>query len=340
MEDKNIYRKWYLNENIEIRNFIHWEIFKDSGAKRHTSDFILAGKEITLIHRFYPIGKFYYMRNQLIKRFENEKEPSFHVFRSHTRIKFVGDDEKPIELKKEWKDNMFGFDLIFDIDNKHFKKWWNKEGSLNHPDILKVVAEGLPEVYSETKIIKKFLDTYSIPYILNFSGTGFRICIEWDDIKDYFTLQDYGTITTQFIEWVLNKSNPKKEGGNNYKSFGEIQTGFALTRVLFSIHPLSKLICFPLNGNEFENFNLDMVNPENRLKSIKIVKSSNSLNKKRDGSFKRIFEDFKKDVKIDELHQQKQAEIKTIKNNEIKSKIFELYKQLPEDERKVLIEEL
>ena len=328
MSELNIYKQWYFNENREIREFILWVILKDTGAKRHSIDFILEGGKQDLVTRFYKIANYRFLIGQIKERFVDCKlEPSWHLFRSVACMKFVNDGQ-PVDLKSNFNEQIFGFDIIFDIDNKSFKKWWIKNNNLSHPDILNVISENLTIVKNETRMIKNILDKYKVPYILNFSGSGFRICIEWEDIKGYFILDDFGNLSNDFIKWVLNQCDYE------FKCFGEMQSGYCLTRTLYSLHPISKSVCYPLNDAEFNNFGLDMVNPYNVLKSIKIAKSSKSLNKKREGNFKAIFESFKKDVPLNKYA----IERREIKSNydKIKSQISELMMQLPEEERKTL----
>lgn len=349
MSDINIYKNWYFNENQKIREFILWEILKDTGAKRHSIDFILEGGKHDLVTRFYKIANYRFLIGQIKERFvDTELEPSWHLFRSVACMKFVNDGQ-PVDLKHNFNEQIFGFDIIFDIDNKHFKKWWLKTNDLNNPDILKVINENLTIVKFETRYIKKVLDKYKVPYILNFSGSGFRICIEWEDIKGYFIVDDFGNLSNDFIKWVLEQCKDKNwnataitpsgnegafiENPYEFMCFGEMQSGYCLSRALFSIHPISKLVCYALTDDEFDTFTLEMVNPYNVLKNIpNMPKSSQSLNKKRNGSFKEIFEAFRKDVPLNKYAtQKKEKEVKNYEN--IKKQIAELMKQLPENER-------
>lgn len=286
--NKKIYKNWYFNEKRDLREFIQWEIFKDTGSKRHSTDFILVGGKHDLIHRFYTIGTFRYMVGQIKERFVNcELEPSYHYFRSVAKLRFVEND-KPVNLKENFKNQIFGFDIIFDMDNKDFKKWWLKTDDLNSPDILKKVNENLTIVKNETSIIKKLLDKYKVPYVLNFSGSGFRICIEWNDISDYFNVNDFGETSTNFINWV------KDECKHEFECFGEVGSGYCLTRGLFTLHPVTKLVALPLTDAQFENFTIDMANPHHLLETLEIKPTNKPYNHKREGSFGNIFEEFKK----------------------------------------------
>lgn len=324
----DIYEEWYFNKDKSIREKILWEIFKDTGAKRHSIDFILEGGKHDISTRFYRCGNFRFFLGQIKERFvEKELPANWHFFRSIAYLRMT-EDEKPVDLQKNFNNQIFGFDIIFDIDNKHFKKWWRKEGELNHPDILKVINEGLTIVKYETGIIKNLLDKYRVPYILNFSGSGFRICIEWEDIKDYFIVEDFGNLSNDFINWALEQCKPYE-----FKCFGEMQSGYCLTRALYSLHPISRCVDLPLNDAEFDTFTLEMVNPYNVLKTIpNLPKSSQSYNKKRKGSFKDIFEAFKKDVPLNKYAMEKK-EKHARDYDKIKKQIAELINKLPEEER-------
>lgn len=287
--NKEIYNQWYFNENRKLREYILWEIFKDTGAKRHSTDFILAGKDIVLPHRFYTIGSFRYMVGQIMERFvKSELEPSYHYFRSVARLRFVDNDE-PVDLKDKFKQQIFGFDLVFDIDNKPFKKWWLEHENLESPLILAKVDEYVDDVKKEAEIIKNRLDKHNVPYIINFSGSGFRLCIEWDEIKDYFKVEDFGARSTSFINWV-------KEGcKHDFQYFGEIGSGYCLTRALYSLHPITKLVALPLSDGDFDNFSLEMVKPLNLLGCIAPEPSNKPRSMKREGSFAKIYEKFAED---------------------------------------------
>ena len=127
----------------------------------------------------------------------------------------------------------------------------------------------------------------------------------------------------------------RKEEIYEFKSFGELQGGYCLTRCLWSIHPISKCIALPLLDAEFDNFTLEMVNPYNILKTIpNMPKSSQSYNKKREGSFKAIFEAFMylRPAPVVEKNEKQAVNYENIKNS-----ILELMKQLPEEERQKII---
>ncbi|MEK6952876.1 MAG: hypothetical protein AABX29_07725 [Nanoarchaeota archaeon] len=348
---QNIFNEWYWNENFDKRKFILWELLKE--VRSHSTDMINIDKQINP-KRFQAIGNFTYLMttfipSMFVNRIEDDgtktpiEHPHWHWFRSIQYIRLTDNGEKA-DIQRDFEKLTYGWDLIIDFDNKQFKKWINeqeKEGKLieiiknNIQLIFSKIVEGIIQPYGEVKIVKSYLDSLKVPYILNFTGSGFRIAIYWEDLKIYFSADDYGIMNKKLGEFIVKEAFKKEKA----KTFDTSTLGFGMgvSHAMWSMHPITLLVRFPLSDEEFNNFNLNMAKPEIILERIgnDIKPSPKPYNLKRRGDLSLLYAQFKQNIDMDqhELKKQKQK----IEKERIKEEIMEKMRGLSNQDREEVI---
>ncbi len=319
-ELKMICKEWYYNDNVAKRNFVAWEILKD--VRRHSCDF--KGKEKAMT-RFYHIGNFGYLLGQLKARFVDTDNPAWDFFKSTALIRVTNNNDERANVKEDFDNLIYGFNLNFDLENSKKKR--------SEDDVIDV-----SDVHKECKKLKSFFDKNKIPYILKFTGRGgFRLIILWDDLKDYFKVEDFGEVSGQFGDFIVKQSKIDP----NFVDEGVLHaSGMALIRVLYSIHPKSGLVCYPLDNDEFENFSTEKMKASYILDNLTVVKGSKPLDKKREGDLSIIYNEFSKANKKQLSKVDQKREKEKLESIGRKQEALEKLKALPEKERKEILDQL
>ena len=137
---------------------------------------------------------------------------------------------------KNFKNYFTDYDFCFDFDNE----------------------DNLDYCHTEASIVKNLLDDYNVPYYIKFSGNGFHIVISGEIIEASTPMDKlkninyYGTYLADFYGLK-----------NIDKSIYDIRRLF---KTPYSLDFKSGLVALPLSDEEFKNFNLDLVKPENVMK--------------------------------------------------------------------------
>ncbi len=342
MEYKEQFKNWYWNRDIEKREFILWEILKE--IRSHSTDMINIDKQIHP-KRFQAIGSFHFLISRFIpsmfvQRIDDDdnkipvKHPRWNFFRSIQHCRFVKDGEK-VNIQTEFDKLTYGWDLIIDFDNKSFKKWVNDnlQEILEKHDIeiiFRKVMEGIIQPYDETKILKEYLDKLEVPYILNFTGSGFRIAIYWSDLKDYFSSDDYGVMNVKLGKFIVDQALKDKQEAFDSSTLG---FGMGVTHTMFSLHPTTLLVRFPLSDNEFNDFDLEAMKPEVILERIgnDIKPSAKPYNHKRSGDLSHLYAEFKQNVDVDKHQLEKEKKVVLSQKN--KDVVLNTYNQLSQKDK-------
>jgi len=348
------FTNWYWNDNFDKRKFILWEILKE--IRSHSTDLINIDKQIQP-KRFQTIGNFNYLitrfiPSMFINRIEEDgtktpiEYPNWHWFRSIQHIRLTNNGEKA-DIQNDFEKLTYGWDLIIDFDNKKFKKWvkeMEKEekliGLIKNETYLIIdkIREGISQPYEEIKIVKSYLDSIKAPYILNFTGSGFRMAIYWEDLKAYFAPDDYGVMNRKLGEFIVKEAFKDDKA----KTFDTSTLGFGLgvTHAMFSLHPVTLLVRFPLTDEEFDSFDLNIVKPESILERIgnDLKPSSMPYNLKRRGDLQALYAQFSKKINIDKHTIEKEKKRAEIEAN--KERIMELYNELPKSEQEGIMARL
>ena len=137
---------------------------------------------------------------------------------------------------KNFKNYFTDYDFCFDFDNK----------------------DSLKECHNETGIMKDLLDEYNVPYYIKFSGNGFHIVISGEIIE---------------ASSPMDKLKNINYYGTYLADFYGLQTMDAsiydIRRVLktpYSLDFKSGNVALPLSDEEFKDFDLNLVKPENVMK--------------------------------------------------------------------------
>jgi len=149
--------------------------------------------------------------------------------------------EDYIRFDSEYLDRAVGFDLIFDVDSP---------------------TKDIMDAHDKSKVIKKILDEYKVPYSLKFSGTrGFHFIIPAEYLPNI--------PIKERIDEIYNVLN-------NFRAIHDLDKYIDLSvtnikgiiKVSYSFD--SGNIALPLNDWEFDNFKIDMVKCEYVMKNISI----------------------------------------------------------------------
>ncbi len=169
--------------------------------------------------------------------------------------------QESIVWNKVAVDNMTSFDIGLDFDSPCLEEW--------------------KCAYDEAKLIKKDFDKYKVPYTIKWSGgKGFHIKIPYSCLpkhltfnEDEYDLNGMAVFIKAFGEIVAQTYGRHV---NNLTSSGmyvmrTLDIGvFDLRRVWkcdYSWTCETGLIAYPLTDEQFDNFTLDVVKPENVLKT-------------------------------------------------------------------------
>jgi len=280
MEEAEIIRHWYWNKNAIVRNFILWELLKQ--VRHRSTDFVLCRERFAeqdnlfkSAQRFYSIGTFGFLCGQVQKRFFEEHILYWHFFHSIALLRFCGDDGKKLDLNADFEKAKFGFDTIIDIDSK-------KE----------TLKERMEESYFEATKITDYLNKIDATYVVSFSGNaGFHIRILWNDLRQYFTVEDYGVANRELALFIV------RESGAKLVDTGVLGSGRDLIRCLWSLNPKSLKVCKPLTVNEFSGFELGIVDPEWLLDNLPKNYEKTPLDYKREGNLDKLIKSFSSEYK-------------------------------------------
>lgn len=339
----NQFVNWYWNEDLEKRKFILWEILKE--VRSHSTDMINVDEKIHK-KRFQAIGNFHYLMStfvptMFVNRIEEDgkktpiEHPYWNWFRSIQHIRLTHNGEKA-DIQKDFDKLTYGWDLIIDLDNKHFK-YWIKGKELTTPldDIWRQVVNGVQEPYQEAMIIKDYLDGLKVPLIINFSGSGFRIAIYWEELKNCFSADDYGIMNRKLGEFIVKEAFK----GDKAKTFDTSTLGFGLgvTHAMWTLHPITQLVRYPLTDDELTAFSIDMFKPETILGKIgnELKPSAKPYNLKRNGDLSELYAQFSKKTDIDKHTLEKEK--KVVKIELAKNEAIEILKKLSNKDREEVI---
>ena len=356
-------RNWYWNPDNSRRMAIAYELLKEI---RSSSCDMIPISDGHKAKRFNTCGTINYMVKTFIPSFFLERRdgsevyyPFYHFFRSISKIRVTTDGQRA-DIKNDFESNRFGWDLILDFDNIQFKEWVNKLkkqteepfektiAGFSDEDIYSQIEKGIKEPYEEAKKIKEYLDLYGCPYIINFTGSGFRIEIMWsynykgtrkEVLSNYFKPEDYGIENVRLGKFIINNAFDIKYVKKTIDT-STLNMGMGLTRTMFSFHPIARTIAYPLSDEEFNNFNLDLVKPEKILEKGVMIIRNKIQNSIKDGDFKKLYNAFlskhKKDISAKEREQLKQEQEKREKINKVKS----LLNELSGEEKKEVMHEI
>lgn len=199
--------------------------------------------------------------------FDNRKYNLYYSLARYDQIKVFSFSPKVrAEQGKEWNkvflDHMKSMDIGLDFDAPSHEEW--------------------RLAYEDCKLVKKYLDEYKVPYSIKWSGSkGFHIRIPYHALPDHLVLKDDRENQDAVSLFI--------------KSFGELISmmfgGIASDEIYDEYHENLKtldlgvfdyrrvwktdyswvcetdLISLPLSDEQFDNFDLQTVKPENVLKS-------------------------------------------------------------------------
>jgi len=223
-----------LYEYYLYRKPLLWEILKF--IRRREVAFIAKIDGVKNYRHLNVIKMPYLMR--LLRKFYGGRTTLYNFFASIEWVKKF-DGKKRIFLKTHWI--RYGWDLVFDIDSKG-----------------KSLEERIKKSHKKaTKIIDFLLDE-DVAFFVVFTGSkGFHIYIPWQWLsKKGWNKDDYGkynrVIASMLWEFTGVKTDPS--------TFSRERD---LIRVPYSFHPETGYLCYPLTLEEFEDFDIEMCNPEN-----------------------------------------------------------------------------
>ena len=129
-------------------------------------------------------------------------------------------------------------------------------------------------LYQEVVRTKELFDTWSIPYQLKLSGSGFHINIEYEyfsKCKDVIIrLKRLGSLAEEdeiaLSKWVLTELAEINYLTSLDTSVSDIRR---IWKMPYSIDIKSGNVALPLTDEQFEDFNFDMVKPENVIDTIR-----------------------------------------------------------------------
>ena len=176
-----------------------------------------------------------------MERFDFFKIP-MNIYYSLARYKSIPmasfePKERKEDYKKwalDWKNQFTGMDFAFDIDNKDLKKAWK-----------------------DANTIKQFFDARLMPYTISFSGNkGFHLEIPQENIAGIKDADEW-VLAYQTLVSVIKKKLKVKSLDDS------ITDAKRIFKIKYSWDVKSGLICLPLTDEQFDNFKVDMVIPDN-----------------------------------------------------------------------------
>ena len=159
--------------------------------------------------------------------------------------------EQSKKWNKEFLSEMKSIDLGLDFDAPNLEQW--------------------KKAYEDCKLVKKHLDAYGVPYSLKWSGgKSFHIRIPYHALPEHLELADdrdnqnaVSLLNKSFAE-ILSIMMGAEQGKDNLET---LDMGvFDYRRVWkcdYSFVCETGLIALPLSAEQFDNFSLEMVKPDN-----------------------------------------------------------------------------
>lgn len=143
------------------------------------------------------------------------------------------------DFKKNYDQYYVGYDMGFDFDAKEFP---------------------FEDAYADTKRVRDMLVAYKVPFFLKFSGSGFHINIEFADIIN---------IEPKKIPQCNNEIAKVFKYKYGLKTLDQSIYDFRrIWKVPYSWDVKTDRIALPLTDEQFDNFDLSMVDPVNVVKSV------------------------------------------------------------------------
>lgn len=117
---------------------------------------------------------------------------------------------------------------------------------------------GYERCYEDTKKLKELFDKYKIPYSLRFSGSGFHINIEGSNMP---SKSEEGVISKlEFYKLMVYEISTLLNLPSLDKSIYDMRR---IWKLPYTIDYKTGLVCLPLTDRQFDNFNINLVKPEN-----------------------------------------------------------------------------
>ena len=231
-----------MKKNIDV-----WGLYKRNPSICWESMKFVRPREVSFVcvddkrftRRFISIGTYDFLMNTLYNYYEKLKNHQFHFFASIELVKKTMDG-RPLDLQKTY--DVFGWDLVFDIDSKG-----------------RSIKERFSKSHIKAKKIVKVLIKDKIPFRVQFSGSkGFHVFLLWDELKKKYKPEDYGVVNREIAAGIWKKAKVKTD----ITTFSKAHD---LIRVPFSVHPKTGLLCLPLTLKEFMTFKPSMATIENNV---------------------------------------------------------------------------
>ncbi|KKN77154.1 hypothetical protein LCGC14_0363510 [marine sediment metagenome] len=129
-------------------------------------------------------------------------------------------------------------------------------------------------LYNDVKRVKTSFDDYGLPYQLKFSGSGFHINIEWKYIKDCMDIakrikrlqSSSAEDCIALLKWFLSELSDIFNATSLDTSVTDIRR---IWKMPYSIDIKTGNVALPLTGQQFRNFNFDIVKPENVIDTVR-----------------------------------------------------------------------
>lgn len=235
-----------LYRNYLSKDYIKLEMVKNIG----TRELSLINKQESNLFIRYLVGNSLNVLNYKLARFNILGRPrNFYMSCAiHSRVPIISDDLRTRRMTQEYKkfdenyiDSVIGYDFLLDLDGKHGENY-----------------------YEESKIIKKILEAFKVPYyILTSSFQGLHIIIPFEYLPE--------KSIKELISDISDKIIPNIKMVYDLKSLDiDIMDLKKLRKVPYS-PVIDGSICLPLTDEQYNNFNPELIKIENALKDIKIM---------------------------------------------------------------------
>lgn len=198
----------------------------------------------TNLERYANIGDMGYFKTKLAAVLKLNRP--FHFFTGFARLRHLTADKERADLSSADGRVAWGVDFTSDVD-------------------AKTIEEAKAET---TKLIKYYKKEGIKPRIIFSGSKGFHTHIPFEDLvskmgvkkKDTYTAKEVTDIITRIRDEILEKSGAKADPqvGSSERQ---------LIRLGFSYHYKSGFVALPLTKKQFDNFDLEMVKPENVFKT-------------------------------------------------------------------------
>lgn len=174
-----------------------------------------------------------------------------------------------------------GIDLGMDFDEKckhcEGRAKCIKHDKMTSVSICKVCPDyetNFPRVYRDVELTKSLFDEWGLPYQLKCSGSGFHINIEWKYIKDCMEIAERikrlrSSSEVEVIalsKWFVYELAEINNCPTLDTSVTDIRR---IWKLGYSIDIKTGNVALPLTDEQFENFNFDMVRPENVIDTVR-----------------------------------------------------------------------